>query len=206
MMEFLFGILFFAWIGLSLVWLSTFAQAGRIPWAKRGFRYRRVRWTTAIAATASFILAAVVAQGLPSSGKLPVAESPSAGAREASAAPEASAVPADAATSSTVDTKPEAQNADAEAEPKYTHLKGGYVACVSKELFDQFVHNETIDKNPQASEYLLKNGCVVTRPNVRVSIVESSLFGGWIEFRSYSDEGQPFNAWTNFENVVAGTE
>jgi uncharacterized iron-regulated membrane protein len=105
MLEFLFGGLLFAWIILSLVWLSTFAQAGRTPWAKRGYRYRRVRWTTAIAATASFVVACVVAQGLPSSGKAASADSP-VGARAAGAAPEASSEPADAATSSTVDIAP----------------------------------------------------------------------------------------------------
>lgn len=89
MLEVLFGILFFAWIGLSFVWLSTFAQAGRVPWAKRGFRYLRVRWATAIAATASFILAGIVAQGLPPSGK-PSAAAPVADARS----PEAGAASA----------------------------------------------------------------------------------------------------------------
>ncbi len=106
-MEALFGILFLAWIGLSLVWLSTFAQAGRTPWAKRGYRYRRVRWTTAIAATASFLVAAVVAQGLPPSDKT-TATAPAIDARshEAGAAPQASAQPADEATSATVDVEP----------------------------------------------------------------------------------------------------
>jgi hypothetical protein len=96
-MEVLFGILFFASIVFSLVWLATFAQRGRTPWAKRGFRYRRVRWTTAISATTAFILACVVAQGLPTPGN------PSVGA-PAPAAPgsEAGAAPAD----STVDVAP----------------------------------------------------------------------------------------------------
>jgi hypothetical protein len=88
-MEVLFGILFFAWMGLSLVWLSTFAQLGRTPWAKRGFRYRRVRWTTAIAATVSFILACVVSQGLPTSteaARNPIAASTPADSPEISPA------------------------------------------------------------------------------------------------------------------------
>jgi hypothetical protein len=100
-MLFLFGVLFFAWIGLSLVWLSTFAQAGRTPWAKRGYRYRRVRWASAIAATACFILTGIVAQGLPPSGKQDVAAAPNARSPEAGAAPMASAEPADEATSAT---------------------------------------------------------------------------------------------------------
>jgi hypothetical protein len=104
-MLFLFGILFFAWIGLSLVWLATFSQFGRTPWAKRGYRYRRVRWATAIAATTTFVLAGVVAEQLPPD-KPAAAVAPAAGVREAGAAPEASAEPADAAMSSTVDMAP----------------------------------------------------------------------------------------------------
>jgi hypothetical protein len=57
-----------------------FTQPGRLVFARRGFRFRRVRWTSAIAATAVFVLLCVVAQGLPPSkdleaGKNPVAAS-----------------------------------------------------------------------------------------------------------------------------------
>jgi hypothetical protein len=65
MLQFLFGLVFFAWIALSLLWISTFTQAGRTPWGKRGYRFRKIRWNSAIAATAAFVVACVVAQGLP---------------------------------------------------------------------------------------------------------------------------------------------
>jgi hypothetical protein len=76
MLNMLFGVLFFAWAILSLVWLSTFAQRGRTPWAKLGFRYRRVRWTVGIAAASSFVLAGVVAQGLAPSADLKAGGNP----------------------------------------------------------------------------------------------------------------------------------
>jgi hypothetical protein len=96
MLEVLFGILFFAWIGLSLAWLGTFTQRGRTPWAKRGYRYRRVRWGSAIAATACFILAGTVGQGLSPSpelqaGKPVAAEAPAADAPAPDFAPSPSA-------------------------------------------------------------------------------------------------------------------
>jgi hypothetical protein len=105
-MLFVFGIFFLAWIGLSIVWLATFAQAGRTPWAKRGYQYRRVRWGTAISATVCFVLAGVVGEQLPPPEKPSVAAAPAASTAEAGAAPQAPAEPADAATSSTVDMAP----------------------------------------------------------------------------------------------------
>jgi len=60
----LFALFFLAWIGLSVVWLATFFKRGRLPFARRGFRFRRVRWASAIAATAAFFLASIFAQWL----------------------------------------------------------------------------------------------------------------------------------------------
>jgi hypothetical protein len=87
MLQVLFGLVFFAWIALSLLWLSTFTQVGRTPWGKRGYRYRRVRWSSAIAATATFILACVVAQGLPTSREQETGKPPTAVTTSPDAAP-----------------------------------------------------------------------------------------------------------------------
>ena len=44
-------------------------------------------------------------------------------------------------------------------------LAGGYGACLSEELFDQWTTASSRNDN-LAIEYLLKNGCVVTAPDI----------------------------------------
>jgi hypothetical protein len=71
--------LFLGWIALSTVWVAMFTQRGRLIFARRGYQFRRVRWTSAIAATITFVLLCAVAQKVPPSseaGKTPVAEPP----------------------------------------------------------------------------------------------------------------------------------
>jgi hypothetical protein len=98
-MQVLFAFFFMVWIALCLVWAAMFTQPGRTFFAKRGYRFRRVRWTSAIAATIAFFLLGAIAQQLPPD-KDAAAKPLEAGA--AGAAPSAAHAPADEATSSTL--------------------------------------------------------------------------------------------------------
>jgi hypothetical protein len=199
-MKVLFGILFFAWIGLSLVWLATFVQRGRTPWAKRGYRYRRVRWATAIAATACFILLSFVAQGLPPN-KPSVSSAPAAGApsAEAGAAPSAAAVPADEATSSTVDIAPPAQKeALSDSEMQYVKVvqdQAGQLSESMQRFHDLAANPEVFDddwKLNLAKELaiwqIIYSDAQKLQPSARLAAVQDCWIGALRDLNNAASE------------------
>ena len=78
-------------------------------------------------------------------------------------------------------------------------LQGGYFACNSKDLFGEIVDAYT-KKDQNAIDYLLKNGCIITRSGVEISILKMSLINGRSKVRVYI-EGDAVTLYTSTENV-----
>jgi hypothetical protein len=81
---------------------------------------------------------------------------------------------------------------------KQNTLKGGYGACVSEELFDQFV-TFGVQKDMKGTEYLLKNGCFITKEGIEFSLIDRS-FTGTSKIRVYINN-DAIILWTNNENL-----
>jgi uncharacterized membrane protein len=76
-------------------------------------------------------------------------------------------------------------------------LKGGYWACISEEMFDEVTMAEYKgDKN--AVHYLSKNGCVITKAGIEISILDAGW--GTTKVRAYSGDTAVI-LWTNTENI-----
>lgn len=77
-------------------------------------------------------------------------------------------------------------------------LKGGYGACVSEELFDQLT-SAAVAKDEKAWGYLLKNGCIITKSRIDITILDTT-WTGTAKVRAYVGE-QAVVLWTNVENI-----
>ena len=85
--------------------------------------------------------------------------------------------------------------------PRISHgdeTKGGYVACVSKDLFDQAIQ-AIVNKDNRAWKYLLKNGCVVTKKGIPISVIDWTWTGS-AKVRAYLGD-RTVILWTNMENI-----
>jgi hypothetical protein len=78
-------------------------------------------------------------------------------------------------------------------------LKGGYGACVSEELFDQLI-SASVNKDENSWNYLLKNGCIITKSGIQVSILDST-WTGTTKVRAYVGDTAVV-LWTNTENII----
>ena len=78
-------------------------------------------------------------------------------------------------------------------------LKSGIGACVSEDLYKQFI-NAAIKKDENAWNYLLKNGCVITAAGISVTVLDST-WTGLSKVRAYVDD-QAVTLWTDRENVI----
>ena len=83
---------------------------------------------------------------------------------------------------------------------KRTKLKGGYVACTSKKLFDEAL-TAAVDKDQRAIDYLLTHGCVIPVKGVNISILDIGIFSGTSKIRAYLDNGETVILYTNTENI-----
>ena len=77
-------------------------------------------------------------------------------------------------------------------------LKGGYGACISEDLFDQFT-TAAVKKDERAFQYLLKNGCFVTKAGIEISILDVG-WTGTTKVRAYVGD-TAIVLWTNTENI-----
>lgn len=77
-------------------------------------------------------------------------------------------------------------------------LKGGYGACVSEDLFDQFT-SSMAKKDERAFQYLIKNGCFITKAGVNVSVIDRG-WTGVAKVRAYAGD-KALVLWTNVENI-----
>lgn len=77
-------------------------------------------------------------------------------------------------------------------------LKGGYPACLTENLFDQAI--TALNKNDErAWQYLLENGCIVTKGGIPVSVLDRT-WTGKVKVRAYVGDDAVI-LWTNMENV-----
>jgi hypothetical protein len=77
-------------------------------------------------------------------------------------------------------------------------LAGGHFACLSEELYDQMV-NAVVKKDKPAIEWLQKNGCLIPKAGIQVSVLEQSW--GTVKVRAYVGD-QAVELWTAMENIV----
>lgn len=77
-------------------------------------------------------------------------------------------------------------------------LKGGYGACLSDDLFEQFI-SASVKKDERAFQYLLKNGCIITKAGIQVSVLDRT-WTGTAKVRAYVGDSAVV-LWTNTENI-----
>lgn len=77
-------------------------------------------------------------------------------------------------------------------------LKGDYGACVSEDLFDQFI-SASVKKDEQAFQYLLKHGCIITKAGIKISVLDRT-WTGTAKVRAYVGDSAVI-LWTNTENI-----
>lgn len=78
-------------------------------------------------------------------------------------------------------------------------FKGERIACLSEDLFDQAL-TAAAQKDERAWAYLMKNGCVIPRAGIKVSILDST-WTGKVKVRAYIGE-RAWTLWTTIENIV----
>lgn len=76
-------------------------------------------------------------------------------------------------------------------------IKGGYPACISKELFDE-IENALIRKDEKTVNYLEQNGCFYLKSGLAYSLISESW--GIAQIRVYVG-GTSVILWTNIENL-----
>ena len=77
-------------------------------------------------------------------------------------------------------------------------LKGGYGACLSEYLFDQFT-SAAVKKDERAFQYLLKNGCIITKAGIQVSVLDRT-WTGTAKVLAYVGDSTVV-LWTNIESI-----
>jgi hypothetical protein len=77
-------------------------------------------------------------------------------------------------------------------------LKGGFGACMSEDLFDQLI-SAAVSKDEQAWSYLLKNGCIITKAGISITVLDTT-WTGTAKVRAYVGD-QAVVLWTNLENI-----
>lgn len=77
-------------------------------------------------------------------------------------------------------------------------LKGDSLACLSEDLYDQAV-TAAVKKDMNAWRYLSKNGCMITKPSLSITILDLNLLSA-SKVRIYLGK-QTLEVWTSFENI-----
>ncbi len=76
--------------------------------------------------------------------------------------------------------------------------RGGYVGCISENLYDQF-NDASVKKDMNAVNYLLKHGCMGTKAGLKISVLDKS----WetAKIRVYVGNNSII-LWTSRKNIV----
>jgi hypothetical protein len=92
-------------------------------------------------------------------------------------------------------TKPES------AEPEITEpvTNAGYGACLTEDLFDQWV-TAFVDQDQRSQRHLLENGCIILRAGLPISVLDRN-WTGVIRARIYAEDGDALEVWTYQEAV-----
>jgi hypothetical protein len=78
-------------------------------------------------------------------------------------------------------------------------LKAGYPICVTKELYQQF-ERAVIQDDKRELQYLKKSGCFMPAQELKVTILDQSLWAAIIRIRVFAGD-QAFEMWTASKNV-----
>ncbi|MCZ6802986.1 MAG: hypothetical protein O7D86_03380 [Proteobacteria bacterium] len=77
-------------------------------------------------------------------------------------------------------------------------LKGGYVVCLSEDLYDEYV-TATIKEGEPALNYVFNNGCTIAKAGLKISVLDWS-WTGVSKVRLYL-ENDAIVLWTAMENI-----
>lgn len=77
-------------------------------------------------------------------------------------------------------------------------FKDGYGACLSEDQLDQLT-NALIKKDQRSFDYLLNNGCIVTKADIPITVLDRT-WSGTVKVRAYFGN-QSIEMWTVMENV-----
>ncbi len=77
---------------------------------------------------------------------------------------------------------------------------GAYGACLSEDLFDEWV-SAVANDDWNAISYLMGNGCIISKPGIPVSVLHRGFMGA-IKVRAYAEDGTAFVLWTYTENLI----
>lgn len=78
-------------------------------------------------------------------------------------------------------------------------LKGGYPACLTKDLLDQII-DAAINKDERGWKYLLQHGCIIAKAGIEVSVLDEYLWPGKAKVRAYVGDDAVI-LWTIIENI-----
>ena len=81
------------------------------------------------------------------------------------------------------------------------YLKGGHVACLSEELYDEMIQ-AAARKDEKGFRYTLENGCFFTKYGTEIVILDTT-WTGKVKARTYIDS-RPVEFWTNINNIERG--
>ena len=77
-------------------------------------------------------------------------------------------------------------------------LKGGYAACVSEDLWDQF-GTAAAKNDERGMKCLLGKGCIITKAGIEISVLDRT-WTGTMKVRAYVGD-EAIILWTNTENL-----
>lgn len=78
-------------------------------------------------------------------------------------------------------------------------LRGGYPACLTKELYNQFM-NAYMDQNEPELEYLLRSGCGFPQSGLKVALLDYSMLDAKAKVRIFIGD-KAVVMWTHYKNV-----
>lgn len=94
---------------------------------------------------------------------------------------------------------PVERSAAGDRAPHAASLKGGYIACITKEYFDE-ITQAVVRNDRRGFDFLIdQRVCIVTKPGIPISILDTT-WTGTAKVRAYV-ENQAIVIWTNTENI-----
>ena len=78
------------------------------------------------------------------------------------------------------------------------HMQKGSPACLTRDLLRQFL-NATLTKDNQAGDYLLTHGCILFKPDIHITVLDTGPEEGpltIVKIRGYTPSGDTVELWT----------
>jgi len=77
-------------------------------------------------------------------------------------------------------------------------FRGGHIACVSEKLYDDII-SAAAREDEKGVRYFMKNGCVITKEGIDISVLDVS-WTGKAKVRAYIGD-KVFVVWTSVKNI-----